>query len=326
MTRRIFILAVVFCLLGFHRSYAAELANFDGNADFISKRVSFRLVFQDNSSIIAEVAPQSPTSFLLQGKIDHVKALIFDISSQVQSAIELINDQNSVKSFLRGTIESKYSLVNFKPVREFRGNFEVRDGRLYLKSFLVGSLVFDGYVGFLPPFDIALTIQLNEIDSEELSVISTISGCPESSQISGAVSGRITLSGFWDRLMIRGRIASFNGAVRDLAYEQIIANFEGLYPNIQITDTMVTEESGLSFSIEGMMDLRNHCNLLGGLTTLKMSPLIDESSLRREWTIKRQQDTKSSATELKYRLQKKELDIPAQEDSDMFSIERSIKF
>lgn len=326
MIQRCFLGVVIFCLLGLASSEAGTLVNFQGNANVVEKKLNLNLRFQDNSFLAAEFTPISEKSFYFKGTIDHLKTPLFDISSELKGTMDVVLDEKTAQPFLRGTIESKYSLLNYKPVKEVRGFFEIRNERLYLKNLSAGGFVFEGYLGFLPPFDLGLTIQMTGVSTDELSMISVMSGCPETSLISGMTSGRIYLSGFSDRMMIRGKIAAFGGSLQGLAYDNIVVNFDGMYPNIQITESMITEENGLSFHLEGQLNLTNHCNLLEGLTALKMSPLINENSLHREWTIKRQQDTQTSATEFKYRLQKQDHSADTQDNSDMLSVERSIKF
>ena len=41
---------------------------------------------------------------------------------------------------MHGEIRSRYSLVDYKPIRELSGQFEIKDGRVSLTSFSFGNL------------------------------------------------------------------------------------------------------------------------------------------------------------------------------------------
>ena len=265
-------------------------------------------------------------SFNLNVHLSHVKASGLDISSELESQINLIALENGTRPYLKGIVTSKYSLLNLKPVDEFRGHFEIKNDRLYLNGVAWGNIICDGFINLMTPYDTDLTFRLDDI---RLSDIFVLLGCSlDEADVSGFVSGRLKASGFLDRLMLRGRFTVDDGHIQDLEYEAIWFNFEGLFPRIQLVDSRLTESSGMSFNLNGNLELTRQCNILSDIGSFKVTPLIDETSLEREWTIKRSQDDKSSrATELKYRLKKSNaIGIAPDEASDILGIENSIKF
>ena len=232
-------------------------------------------------------------------------------------------DQN--QEYLKGTIISQYSLINAKPVRELTGHFEIRDNRLVLDPLSWAGISCAGFADLVPPFEISLSVKISEVAADEIPVISGYKDT--ASPIAGVFSGRIDLSGFVDRLMVRGRLTSVEGSFRNMEYAKLFLNFEGLYPHVHFSDSTVTDMEGLPFNIEGDYNLSTQGNLLEGVSALKMSPRIDETDIRREWTIKRKKDSESSATEFKYRLKKPESDSgAAKEETDMLTIGHNIKF
>jgi hypothetical protein len=142
----------------------------------------------------------------------------------------------------------------------------------------------------------------------------------------GEVSGQIRFSGILDYLAIKGKLFS-SGQVGDLRYDSIAAGFEGFYPIIKLIDTSVTQEGGISFFLEGNIDLsKDFKNFSEQLAKMKMLPLIRQTDIDREWTIRRETEgRRSGETEFKYRL-RKEREISGVEEGGMLTIQRSIKF
>lgn len=306
--------------------YAENICVFQGHFDFVAKKIDTVIRFKNGSSIEATLTKTAEDHFQFSGKIDHVSTPLWNISSVLESTIEMAEDKDSSGRFLKGTFASKYSLINYKPAHELSGNFEIKNGRLRINRLSWGGFNYEGYIDLMAPFEIGLTLRMTDIAVADLPSIGV---CQEggSHSLTGTVSGRIDIAGFIDRVILRGKLSAFNGSIGNLVYENILVNFEGLYPVIHIADSNVTEAEGLSFNIEGNLDLANQCNLIAGLTALKMSPIIDENSIRREWTIKRNKETENSSTEVKYRFKKQLNETPApKDDADMLSIERKIMF
>lgn len=325
MLRKILLFFVILALTGGVPSYAEPVCAFKGHFDPLGKKIDLDVRFKDGSSLAASLVKTDDGHFRFEGKLDHLKTSIFDISSVLESSMEVLTDETTGGQYVRGNISSKYSLINYKPAREVSGYFEIKNGRLYLKSLAWAGISCEGYIGIFPPHEVDLNIALYDVSAVD---IPSLSGCrPEDTQIDGIVSGQIALSGFADRPMIRGKLRAADGTIESLEYARLDLDFEGVYPVVHIADSLITDRDGLSFNLEGNFDLNNQCDILGGLTALKMSPVIDETSVRRDWTIKRRQDTKDSATEFKYRLQKPVDDSSASKsETDMLSIGHSIKF
>ena len=303
-------------------AYAEHLLSFDGQMDFAGKKGNINLRFKDNSSVSIQLEKVAEGKLELHTTIEHLATPIFEISSVFKSTIERASEEG--ESYLRGSLESQYSLIDYKPAQELSGAFEIRKDRLYVKNLSWSGFNLEGYLGLLPPYEINLSLRLLDIPAEDLSALA---GCRENeSKLEGTVSGRIGFSGFPDRVLLTGNLKAFDGAIDNLAYENIIINFDGMYPVINISQSSVTEGSGLSFDIEGSLDLRYHCNLMTGLMAMKISPIINEDVLHREWTIKRSKDSDVSATEFKYRLQKDREGSGPSKDSDILSVEHKISF
>lgn len=299
--------------------------SFEGNVDFVKKQFDLKLFLKDGGTIQTQAISTSNKGFRLDTQLDHVKVAKLDVVTRVKSAVEFVNGA-SIESFLRGEISSQYSLLNYKPVGELSGYFEVKKGRLYLTSVSWGGIICDGYVGLLPPHDIDLSIRFSEIDLADLFVL--LGWQADEKLLGGEISGRIRLSGFLDKLMLKGSLAASNGFIREMQYDDIVANFEGMYPVIHVAESNMAESSGLIFNMEGDINLASSVNFMNDISALKISPLVGEGDNYRDWTIKSKRGQgKSTTTAFKYRLQKRIDEESRPEDgSDMLGFENRIKF
>ena len=333
MTRG-FLFAVFLCLCWCRpawpvgRPLGAEVLCFlKGNIQLPEKKFDVSVDFKDKGTVTAQLVSTSKDQYRVNLELDHFKTSFFDISTVFQISLELMRKEEGLISMIRGTVDTKYSLANYKPLHELSGYFEIKEGKLYLNALSWAQFLCDGFLNLLPPYEMDLSFQFDDLDMQEYA---QFSGCGknETTTVKGRVSGNLRLSGFPDKPMLKGRLISDGGFVQGLAYDRMSINFEGLYPVVEIVDSRVTEETGLSFNLEGRYDLRGYCNPLEGMIAMRLSPLIDENQTHRIWTIKQEKDAGTeNTTEFRYRL-KKQLNAgdPSYGDSDLLGVERSIKF
>ena len=146
MTRQCIACAIAFFLLYPKPSCAAVVCAFKGDADLSKKKVDLTFTFPNGSSIAAQLVKTTEKNFRFSGTMDNVQTPIFEISSVLESSMEAVPGRNGSGQVLRGTIESKYSLVNYKPASELSGYFEIKNERLYLSALSWGGFVLDGYI------------------------------------------------------------------------------------------------------------------------------------------------------------------------------------
>ena len=319
---RFWAFSVLWFFLGLHPCEAKFLDSFDGNVDFINKKFDVSLRFNDGSFISAQSLPTSANDFSLTVKIDHLKTKIFEISTLLKAEMRTAEDSKK-QHFLKGTVESRYSLISRKPAREMAGSFEIRNNRIYLYSVSWGDMVIDGYIGLSAPFETDLILKFNDMSGNDFFMLT---GCSEDLKMPSLVSGHIQLTGLADKIFLKGGFVSYTGIVGDLKYDNLMINFEGIYPKVRIIDSKIIETDGLSFNLEGEYDLTKKCDPEGALSGLRASPLIDDTALHTEWTIKEKKQSETSSTGLKYLLKKEtDKDLSGQ-DSGMLGVEHTIKF
>ncbi len=138
------------------------------------------------------------------------------------------------------------------------------------------------------------------------------------------VSGRIKVSGDLKNLALQGKLESFDGFVRQLKFDTLYLDIEGIYPRLTINqESTISKSDGLSFNFQGLVDLNDMKNFKQQLQELTISPLINKTKSGKEWTFKRNKEGDAS-TEFKYLLRQDDKDSST--DSDMLGVERSIKF
>ncbi|MFH1359989.1 MAG: hypothetical protein ABIJ41_03010 [Candidatus Omnitrophota bacterium] len=304
---------------------AGILASFEGTIDFLEKKADVNLGFKGQGAAVIHFKFIAQNQYHLAAKIDHLALSHFDLSTEIESKIETVGQNHNGQRFIRGAIESRYTLINYKPVGEMNGSFEIKDQRLYLNSVSWQALHCDGYISLFAPYDLDIKVGLEDI---RLTDFSLLLGCPdEDMKLSGFASGRIRLSGFLNRMIISGGLSSYEGIVGDLDYDNFLIRFNGLYPTLQLSDSSATQTDGLSFNLGGYVDLSKGCNLAQGMNTLTKAPVIGESQIQREWTIKRKhEEGRRGTTEFKYRLRLPDDSDVTNKEEGLLGVEHSIEF
>jgi len=326
MTRRLLLFVGVFGYLLAGTCEAKKLLSFNGEVYFPEEKIQLVLEFTDGGQISSEILPAPGNNYKIKAKLKHLKALALDLSTELESAVEKVLADKGKSQAIRGTFASQYSLLNYKPTYELSGQFEISNGRLIFNNLSWGGLRAEGFINLLAPNEVSLSVFMDDVMTKD--VLFLVGYKDEQAQITGLMSGGIKLSGFLDRLFIKGNLKATDGFIQDLQYAIFNLNFEGVYPTVYINNSNIIQTDGISFNLEGNFDLpKGQASLKDGLLALEKTPMIDEHGSSREWTIKRKQEAGDKAvTEFKYRVQD-----PAQEktfgkDSDMLGVERSIKF
>jgi len=312
-------------------SFAEKAFFFEGQIDFPDKEFNVVFNVDAESSVTAKVEKISETDYHFSLDIEHLKTPLFDLLSKIESSIEFVQGEGApVRTFsdttLRGAIWSQYSLIDYKPIRELSGNFEIRDKKLFLKGLSVGRLTCNGYVGMVPPFESNFDVHLSGVDMKDFL---RFWGLSEKYESSGGVFGDIRVSGTLNHLTLKGNLESRHGFVQTLDYDVISLNIEGVYPHMKITRSTVSKSDGVSFAFDGPFNLSDKANFKKQIKALTIAPLVSDSGSELEWTIKRLNPKDSDTTELKYRLNKEDVlgtGVFAGGEIDMFGIERTRKF
>jgi len=312
-------------------SFAENAIFFEGKIDLLKNEFTIVLDLDEKSSVSATARRISETNYRFLVDVEHLKTPLFDLLSKIESSVEVIKEDNTTRAnwtntTFRGKVWSQYSLVDYKPIRELSGGFEVKDQRLYLTELSFGNLNCNGYIDLIKPYKLNLTLDLLNVGMSDFLNFWSAS---KKYEASGAVSGKIKASGTLDNLALIGNLESRNGYVKQLNYDIIILNIEGVYPHMRIEHSTVSKSDGVSFTLNGPFDLSDRANFKKQIKALTIAPLVSGSGSEREWTIKRLDLEKSGVTEIKYRLRKGDalgIGTSASDETDMFGFERTQKF
>lgn len=325
MNKRSFWLCALVWFLCVHAGFAEAFCSFNGKIDFTGKEFDLTMDFGNGGTLSSRAAYVPDERLNINFVLDHLVTPLFDISTDMELLFEVVSDRESGAAFISGKLTSRYPLINGRPVRDIKGTFKIRDKKLLLEYFAVGDITGRGVIDLVRPFRTDIAFHFTEIPMKDFLAFWSEESLELETQ--GAVTGEIRASGSLLRpLLLKGTLSSFNGLVNNLEYESIVLNAEGVYPVIHFAKSTVTPTEGLSFNLEGSVDLSDRETLENQIEALQKSPLIKESDTSLEWTIKRRKaEGTSGKTELKY-LRRKNQDGSFKEESDMLGIERSIEF
>lgn len=298
------------------------LCVFKGNLDCARKKVQLKFSFPDKGQISFESTEKNLEIIDFKIYLKDFKLLLFNITTGIVGTAKIVKRPDSDPA-IHGIMVADQGMSS-KDIFPHRisGNFEIQDDKIFLKHCVWDGLTAQGYFSFLPPYDTDLDLRLDDV---LLSDLFAWLG-QEKIYTQGDFLGQIHFSGFLNRLALNGKLNS-SGQVGDFRYDNISAGFEGVYPVVKLVETNVTAEAGVSFDLEGEIDLsKNFKSFSEQLAKMAMLPLIRATDVDREWTIRRQKDgRKEGETEFKYRL-KKEREVSGVEEPGTLTIQHSIKF
>ena len=326
MAKQWFFYWLIFWLWFPSNSYAGVIATFNGQINFTKKKFDLTLKLEDKTSIATQLTSSPDNKIYLTAQINHLKAHGFNLSTELQSIIERIDKENSLGQICHGTIESRYSLINYKPVRELSGLFEIKKQRLFINSLAWEGFNISGHIDLWHPFSVDLLIFFEDV---HLTDIALLLGCHESDlRLSSFASGQIKLTGHIGNLFLKGKAVSYEGNIEDLKYDSLMVNFEGFYPRVEVFDSRVVQTDGLNYNLEGYFEFTGGCDISDKMGNLKTSAVVEQKPADREWTIKSKQEQGSrQATEFKYRLKLPgDSETTFGKEEGLLGVEHSIKF
>ncbi len=333
-------------ILMFPRFSSAEiLFSFVGQMDLLNKRMKVMVVDaplqagvaaldqyphfslldkQPENSLMASIERSSASDYRLFFNAQHLKTFLFDLSSNIESSIEVIPPSGGESRSINGKFWSQYSLVDYKPGGDISGEFEIKDGKIYIHSMSMGNLACEGQVSFLAPYSVDMVVRLKEVSLDSFLNFWIRN---KDFETSGTVSGNIQVSGDIHHPFLRGNLEASEGNIKKLSFNKLFLNAEGPYPELEITRLTIHQNDGLSFEMDGPFDLSDPKNFKKQIDALTTSPLVQHSESESQWTIKHLEDAKAGSTDIKYHLRKESNPTSfSREDSDILGIERTLGF
>lgn len=305
-------------------SAAQTSVPFEGKIDLENKRMDFAVHLSDTSRINAQFVQNTDKNFSSTLNVEHLNTPFFDISTILEGSLTVQEDESG--KFFTGRIKSRYTLLNYKPVGEMLAEIDVRKEKIRFVSFSVGNITGSGTVELRQPPELDFDLKIKEVSLADF--INFWAGRPDVAA-EGLVSGEMKIGGNVTNLRLGGKFASYGGYVEDLNFDNIVIFAEGIYPTVHLFNSSVSTTEGLTFTVDGSLNLAQRDTLDKQILALRQEPLVTGDDTKLEWTFKRVQKEKDAGkTELKYlRKKKDDLDRSEREQSgDMLGIERSVKF
>jgi len=111
-------------------SFAKEIFSFEGQIDFLKNEFNVVLKIDEKNSVAATAKRISETDYQFVVDVKHLKTPFFDLLSKIESSVKITDNKGpSGKMFsntsLKGEIWSQFLLIDYKPVQELSGGFEV---------------------------------------------------------------------------------------------------------------------------------------------------------------------------------------------------------
>ena len=326
MKRKITLFVLGLCFFFPVDSFSKDIFSFDGRVNVEKEQMEFQLDFSGGGSIAVKSEMQDDRKLSLQLDVEHLKAFQSDLSSEFKGLIEFSRKEKKSIDAVFGKLWSQYTLLNYRPIRELSGQFELKNKKLYLRSFSVGNVAFNGYVDLVSPYNLDLVFNLAMIEMNDFLDFWMKDRKYDSG---GLVSGTIGVAGNLSKLFLKGRLESHDGFIKKIAFNSLYLNLNGFYPRLEVVNSTISEKDGLSFAFSGPIDLSDKKNFKKQIKALTFLLDVKGTDSEAEWTIKKYNKEKGSfdTTELKYFLQKNPVSgLLSNEDAGVLGVERRISF
>jgi hypothetical protein len=296
-------LAVALAALWPSTGWARTVVPFTGTVDLHKQEASLFFGWKDKEGVTLTIVRPSPRNYHLSLDITHLKTALGDIAAVVEGDLFLTGERLD-NCGLSGDLQSRYTLLNYIPVRDLRFSFSLQEGKFSIHDFSLGAFSGRGDILLNDDRRMNLTVEMLSLDLEEASSFLGLKQQSKGLLLTGIATGILNLNGSLEKPDIKGRIGFFNGRLKGLDYDSISLEFDGTWPVVRLTDSLLTQAEGFSFKFNGVIDLSDLTNLSSQIRLFQRVPIVSEDSAKREWVFKRQRDGRDLKTEMKYFLLK----------------------
>lgn len=305
------------------KSEARDWLTFSGDVSLVEGLFNVSIE-KNGQEILRSQLEKKSESFILTTKFDHFQTPLFELSSQVEAVLEKNGREGRDSNSYNGRLSSKYTLLDFKPIKELSGRFDIEQERFQIKSLNFSEISCLGTIGLKPPYNLDLTFLLNDIGMAEF-IDFWMAG--RKFESSGTVTGEIKLYGNIFQPSLRGNLTGTDGVIKNLAFDEIRLNADGKYPILEIDNSTVSKTNGFMLGFKGPINLSNKERFKQQLSQLVFSPIVDDNDEKVEWTLKRLKQDESNSIELKYQLRKGErLSSDKDLESDILGLQQTMEF
>jgi len=311
----------IFCFMLVVRAGSAqanETIPFKGAIDLARQILNLEISVPQQDPLRLEVSRLSETEYLVSAAVRNRHFLFMEGAGIVTGSLKVQRDEKD-RPFVTAALTSQGAQLNQIPVPDGRANLVWRGSVIDVQSLRWGPFACSGRLMLSEVLQIDLQIRFSGLQLQDIVRFLNQASLLETG---GLLDGEIRLKGTPRQLQMHGRIMARNGFVEDHKYTTAEISFNGVYPRLLIDDSHIAQTDGLTFALEGSLDLSDLDHLEMQLSGFTKSALINESTQELEWTLKRTQSTQDGVTtEFKYMLDKQ-----GGGEGGMIGVERKIEF
>jgi hypothetical protein len=303
---------------------AARVIPVKGEIDFDRAAFTTEMLFGGGRSLTISGEPRDQAGYFLSASLRLVPAGRLVISTHLESLVTRISGEDQLSAALKGSINSRYSLVNFRPARELEGTFRIDGRRLFVDRVSLGPAEISGEAELRWPFPYSAQVILTAVDFDAFMDLWLME---KKSVFEGYVSGKVDINGTIERAALGGRLTSQGIGFNQWYYDQMEINFSGTYPHVYIQNSALVRDDGLKLAIRGPYNLASQHNYKSQIRMLQISPVITDNPDKLEWTLRSLKSQGEGRTELKYMRRKNDrAGFPNEEEPDIIGIQRKMEF
>lgn len=182
----------------------------------------------------------------------HLKLFGFDFLSNYNVNGRLNYDKDGGFASIEGDFNTSGSLIDYDPIREFKGAYEFADSKIKLQGFNYGDVIFaNGFVSLTPPYEMDINVKFKGVQLAGLADITL-----EKGMISGLVFGEIRACGEPGNLKIEGQMDFMNGNIGMVKYTSARICLKGNAKTLEFFNSKVYTEDEV-FTLDGRMDMKD---------------------------------------------------------------------
>ena len=258
---------------------------FAGRLNMQKRAFTCTLKFDEKSSVTARLEGREADQYNLVVDLEQLPTPLVAVSTQLHSLIHVLSDPDG-KRLLQAQVWSRYSLLDGQGAEELSGKLSVKDNVLLLDNFHLGHFRAQGTLGLKNPYPLDIHVDVQAVEVNEF--LSWVQGKSHKTiDALGYFDGYADLSGKLAQANCTIRLESIDGHIKSLYYDRMILNLQGLYPNVELANSWITQKDGFSFSVDGPLDLSDRKNFPTQIRALKKSALVKKEKSESEWVIKR---------------------------------------
>ncbi|MDP3786333.1 MAG: hypothetical protein Q8R05_02140 [Candidatus Omnitrophota bacterium] len=191
--------------------------------------------------------------FTLNINATHLKLLGFDLLSNYNINGKLNYGKDGRLDTVVGDFSTSGSLINYDPIRELKGTYEVEGGEIKLLGLNYGDVVFaNGFFSSSPPNEIDLNFRFKGAQLAGLTDLTMERGL-----ISGLVFGDIRIYGDLEKkFKINGSLDFLNGNIGIIKYNSAKVTMKGNSERLEFFDSKVYTDDEV-LTLEGKMDMKD---------------------------------------------------------------------